>query len=126
MRRTKMVFSAAVVIAAFACSHNKQESAPSPSGDTRIKPSSGSTASRDTASEYGNQGTRMGSPSDSSRKEKSPSTTSTSSTSSTTTSTSGTSASGTSAGTAGQNDPSIIGSPAWWRTHLTADGKPRP
>jgi hypothetical protein len=23
-----------------------------------------------------------------------------------------------------QSDPNIIGSPAWWRTHATADGKP--
>jgi hypothetical protein len=23
-----------------------------------------------------------------------------------------------------QNDPKLIGSPAWWRTHATADGKP--
>ena len=23
-----------------------------------------------------------------------------------------------------QQDPSLIGSPAWWRTHSTADGKP--
>jgi hypothetical protein len=23
-----------------------------------------------------------------------------------------------------QQDPSLIGSPAWWRTHATADGKP--
>ena len=23
-----------------------------------------------------------------------------------------------------QDDPNIIGSPAWWKTHATADGKP--
>jgi len=23
-----------------------------------------------------------------------------------------------------QNDPKLVGSPAWWRTHATADGKP--
>lgn len=26
--------------------------------------------------------------------------------------------------TAAQNDPNLIGSPAWWKTHGTADGKP--
>jgi hypothetical protein len=25
---------------------------------------------------------------------------------------------------AAQNDPNIIGSPAWWKSHATADGKP--
>ena len=30
----------------------------------------------------------------------------------------------TQAMTAGQNDPKIIGSPAWWKSHGTADGKP--
>jgi hypothetical protein len=24
----------------------------------------------------------------------------------------------------GQQDPNIIGSPAWWKSHATADGKP--
>ncbi|HEX6537138.1 MAG TPA: hypothetical protein VF041_21330 [Gemmatimonadaceae bacterium] len=24
-----------------------------------------------------------------------------------------------------QNDPKLIGSPAWWSTHATADGKPK-
>jgi hypothetical protein len=24
-----------------------------------------------------------------------------------------------------QNDPKLIGSPAWWKTHVTADGKPK-
>ena len=23
-----------------------------------------------------------------------------------------------------QDDPNLIGSPAWWKTHATADGKP--
>jgi hypothetical protein len=107
MRITQIVSSAVFVIAAAACSQNKQEPAPSP--DSRIKPSSSTNPARDSASEYGNQGTRMGAPSDSSRREKAPATTS-----------------GGASSTAGQNDPNIIGSPAWWRTHLTADGRPRP
>ncbi len=24
-----------------------------------------------------------------------------------------------------QEDPALVGSPAWWRTHATADGKPK-
>lgn len=108
MRITQIVSGAAVVIAAFACSHNRQE--PAASGDTRIKPSSQNPA-RDSSSEYGNQGTRMGSPSDSSRSDQRPG---------------ATSAAGSESATAAQNDPNLIGSPAWWRTHLTADGKPRP
>jgi hypothetical protein len=110
MRVTRIISSAAIVIAAVACSHNKQEQAPS--ADSRIQPSNASNPARDTAAEYGNQGTRMGSPSDSSRREQTAST--------------GASGASSTAGTAGQNDPNIIGSPAWWRTHLTADGKPRP
>jgi hypothetical protein len=104
MRITQIVSSAVFVIAAAACSQNKQE--PEPSPDSRIKPSSSTNPARDSASEYGNQGTRMGAPSDSSRREQAPATGASS--------------------TAGQNDPNIIGSPAWWRTHLTADGRPRP
>jgi hypothetical protein len=30
----------------------------------------------------------------------------------------------TQAMTAAQNDPNLIGSPAWWKNHGTADGKP--
>jgi hypothetical protein len=105
MRITQIVSGTAVVIAALACAHKQQEPGAS---DSRIKPSSATTA-RDTAAEYGNQGTRMGASSDSSGREQTRGTTS-----------------GSATGTAGQNDPSLIGSPAWWRTHLTADGKPRP
>lgn len=111
-RRVQILSAAAFVFAALACAHKQQE--PGASDNSRIKPSSANPA-RDTAAEYGNQRTRMGAPSDSSRKEQPASTTS----GSTSTASSGT-------GTAGQNDPNIIGSPAWWRTHLTADGKPRP
>lgn len=100
MKRFQMVSSTALVIVALACAHKQQE--PGASDNSRIKPSSANPA-RDTAAEYGNQRTRMGSATDSSRTEMPGST-----------------------GTAGQNDPNLIGSPAWWRTHLTADGKPRP
>jgi hypothetical protein len=100
MSITRIVCSGAFVIGAMACAHHQKE--PSNDVDSRIKPSSANPA-RDTAAEYGNQRTRMGAPSDSSRRETSGAT-----------------------GTAGQNDPNLIGSPAWWRTHLTADGKPRP
>ncbi|HEY8795669.1 MAG TPA: hypothetical protein VIM15_12055 [Gemmatimonadaceae bacterium] len=112
MRITQIVSGTAVVIAALACAHKQQE--PGASDNSRIKPSSANTA-RDTAAEYGNQGTRMGASSDSSRREQTRGTTSAPD-----------STSGSATGTAGQNDPNLIGSPAWWRTHLTADGKPRP
>jgi len=111
-RRAQIVSGAALALAALACAHKQQE--PGASDNSRIKPSSANPA-RDTAAEYGNQRTRMGSPSDSSRREQPASTTSSS-----------TSTSSSATGTAVQNDPNIIGSPAWWRTHLTADGKPRP
>src|SRR5919107_1436680 len=65
MRIIQIVSGAAVVIAATACAHNQKE--PATSADSRIKPSSGTNPARDTASEYGNQRTRMGAPSDSSR-----------------------------------------------------------
>jgi hypothetical protein len=102
MRIHQIFFSGALVIGAMACAHHQKE--PSGGADSRIKPSSENPA-RDSASEYGNQRTRMGASSDSSRREQT---------------------TGSSAGMAGQNDPNLIGSPAWWRTHLTADGKPRP
>lgn len=107
MRITQIVSGAAVVIAAVACAHNQKE--PANSADSRIKPSSGTNPARDTASEYGNQRTRMGAPTDSTRNQQ-------------------TSASGSSndSATAAQNDPNLIGSPAWWRTHATADGRPKP
>lgn len=111
-RRAQIVSSAVFVFAALACAHKQQE--PGASDNSRIKPSPANPA-RDTAAEYGNQRSRMGAPSDSSRREQPASTTSGS-----------TSTAGTVPGTAGQSDPNIIGSPAWWRTHLTADGKPRP
>jgi hypothetical protein len=98
MRVIQIVSGAAIAMAAVACTHNQTASS-----DSRIKPSSTSPA-RDSASEYGNQGTRMGSPTDSSRRDQA-----------------GTSSSGMAA----QSDASLIGSPAWWRTHVTADGKPR-
>ena len=101
MRIIQIVSGAAVVIAATACAHSQKE--PASDADSRIKPSSGMNPARDTASEYGNQRTRMGAPSDSSRIEQS-----------------------SGASTAGQNDPNLIGSPAWWRTHATADGRPKP
>jgi hypothetical protein len=107
MRITRIVSSAAIVIATVACAHSQKE--PAAGGDSRIKPSTGTNPARDTASEYGNQRTRMGAPSDSSRSQQ------TSAASST-----------TGSATAAQNDPNLIGSPAWWRTHLTADGKPKP
>jgi hypothetical protein len=66
MKITRIVCGAAIMITAAACAHNQQES--TASSDSRIKPSRDSTA-RDTSSEYGNQGTRMGSPTDSSRRE---------------------------------------------------------
>lgn len=112
MKRFQIVSGTALAIAALACAHKQQE--PGASDNSRIKPSSANTA-RDTAAEYGNQRTRMGSPSDSSRREQPTSTAS-----------GPTSSSSSVAGTAGQSDPNLIGSPAWWRTHLTADGKPRP
>jgi len=107
MRLIQIVSGAAVVIAATACAHNQKE--PAASGDSRIKASSGTNPARDTASEYGNQHTRMGAPTDSTRNQQA-------------------SASGSSndSGTSAQNDPNLIGSPAWWRTHATADGKPKP
>jgi hypothetical protein len=107
MRIAQIVTGAAVVIAATACAHSQKE--PAGSEESRIKPSSGTNPARDTASEYGNQRTRMGAPSDSSRIQQAP----------------GASVPSGSA-TAAQNDPNLIGSPAWWRTHLTADGKPKP
>jgi hypothetical protein len=107
MRIIQIVSGAAVVIAATACAHSQKE--PASDADSRIKPSSGTNPARDTASEYGNQRTRMGAPSDSSRIEQS----------------SGASSRNGSA-TAAQNDPNLIGSPAWWRTHATADGRPKP
>lgn len=107
MRIIQIVSGTAVVLAAAACAHNQKE--PAASGDSRIKPSTGINPARDTASEYGNQATRMGAPSDSSRTQQTPRATSTSD-----------------SATAAQNDPNLIGSPAWWRTHLTADGRPKP
>ena len=107
MRLIQIVSGAAVVIAATACAHNQKE--PATSGDSRIKPSSSTNPARDTATEYGNQRTRMGAPSDSSRVQQTSS-----------------SASANDSGTAAQNDPNLIGSPAWWRTHATADGRPKP
>ena len=107
MRMIQIVTGAAVVIAIVACAHSQKE--PASSGDSRIKPSTGTNPARDTASEYGNQRTRMGAPTDSSRNQQ----------------TSGESSAGGSA-TGAQNDPNLIGSPAWWRTHLTADGRPKP
>jgi hypothetical protein len=104
MRISRTISSAAVVIATVACAHSQKE--PVAGTDSRIKPSTGTNPARDTASEYGNQRTRMGAPSDSSRNQQTPS-------------------AGGSA-TAAQNDPNLIGSPAWWRTHLTADGRPKP
>jgi len=107
MRTIQIVSGAAVVLAAIACAHSQNE--PASSADSRIKPSTGTNPARDTASEYGNQGTRMGAPSDSSRTQQSSGAAST-----------------TDSATAAQNDPNLIGSPAWWRTHLTADGRPKP
>jgi hypothetical protein len=107
MRIIQIFSGAAVVLAAMACAHSQKE--PATSGDSRIKPSTGTNPARDTASEYGNQRTRMGAPSDSSRSQQAPGASSTSD-----------------SATAAQNDPNLIGSPAWWRTHLTADGKPKP
>jgi len=107
MQMTRIISSAAIVIAMVACAHSQKEPAAGP--DSRIKPSTGTNPAQDTASEYGNQRTRMGAPTDSSRNQQ----------------TSAASSAGGSA-TAAQNDPNLIGSPAWWRTHLTADGKPRP
>ena len=106
MTRARIVLGGAFVIGALACHHPQK----SPDGgvDSRIKPSATNPA-RDTAAEYGNQRTRMGAPTDTSRREMPGATAATAST-----------------GTAGQNDPNLIGSPAWWRTHLTADGRPRP
>ena len=109
MRLTQIVSGMAMVMAAVACTHNQKETAAS--GESRIKPSSSSNPARDTASEYGNQGSRMGSPTDSSRREQAGTPTS---------------SANASPGMAGQSDANLIGSPAWWRTHLTADGKPRP
>lgn len=106
MRIIQIVSGVAVVMAAMACAHTQKEPA---SGDSRIKPTSSTNPARDTASEYGNQRTRMGAASDSSRNQQ-------------------TSASSSTSGsaTAAQNDPNLIGSPAWWRTHATADGRPKP
>jgi hypothetical protein len=123
-RSAQFLSGAALVLGAIACAHKQQT--PGASDNSRIKPSS-TTSARDTAAEYGNQRTRMGSPSDSSRRDstmrRTSEATSTTTPSSTTTQNT---ASGSTGGTAGQNDPSIIGSPAWWRTHRTADGKPLP
>jgi len=105
MRFTQIVSGAAIMMAAAACAQKQPAN-----GDSRIKPSSTTNPARDSASEYGNQGTRMGAPTDSSRQEQ------------TSTATSAAEASAV----ARQSDASLIGSPAWWRTHLTADGKPRP
>jgi hypothetical protein len=107
MRIIQIVSGAAVVIAATACAHSQNE--PANSADSRIKPSTGTNPARDTASEYGNQRTRMGAPSDSSRNQQTPA-----------------SSSANDSGTGAQNDPNLIGSPAWWRTHATADGRPKP
>ena len=107
MRIIQIVSGAAVVIAATACAHHQKE--PVNDANSRIKPSSGTNPARDTASEYGNQRTRMGAPSDSSRIQQTSA-----------------SPSANGSGTAAQNDPNLIGSPAWWRTHATADGRPKP
>jgi hypothetical protein len=86
MRIIQIVSGATFVIAVVACAHAPKEPA-----------------------EYGNQATRMGAPTDSSRRDQTSAV-----------------ASAPASGTAGQSDPNLIGSPAWWRTHVTADGKLRP
>ncbi len=103
MTSTRIVSGAAVLVAALACGRPNHGTM---AGDeSRIKASSDSSASRDTAARYGNQESRMGAPGDTNGKARGPATT---------------------ASTAGQGDANLIGSPAWWRTHITADGKMKP
>jgi len=86
MRIIQIVSSATFVIGALACAQNQKEPA-----------------------EYGNQDTRMGAPSDTSRRDV----------------TSAVPSAASKAATAAQRDPNLIGSPAWWSTRATADGKRR-
>ncbi len=103
MKSTRFVVGAVILFSAVACAHRNQGTADG--GESRINASSDSMASRDTAGRYGNQQSRMAPSSDSSKMSQAPSKTAT---------------------TAATGDPNQIGTPAWWSTHITADGKTKP
>ncbi len=110
MKSIQMVSGVATLIMVMACSSHNQ-------GARRLNPSSDSTSMRDTSASYGNQSTRMATGTDTSRKASGATTNTNSATSVNADNT---------AKAAPQGSANQIGTPAWWSTHITADGKTKP
>ena len=110
MKSIQMVSGVATLIVVVACASQNQ-------GVRRLKPSSDSSSMRDTTGSYGNQRSRMAPGSDTSRRARGAAT----DTNSATSMNSNTTVKAVSQGNANQ-----IGTPAWWSTHITADGKTKP
>ncbi len=110
MKSIQMISGAATLIVIAACASQNQ-------GVRRLKPSSDSSSMRDTTESYGNQKTRMAPGSDTSRRARGVATNTNSPTSTN---------ADTTAKTVPQGSANQIGTPAWWSTHITADGKTKP
>lgn len=108
MKSIQMIWGAAALVVACG-SHNQ--------GVRRLKPFSDSSSVRDSTASYGNQRTRMAPGSDTSR---------TTSGAATNTNAATHAYSDSTAKAAPSGNANQIGTPAWWSTHITADGKTKP